>query len=147
VGASPRYLNDEGYKGGFDQASLDGLYEMMSTNYFAWVSGFAPMAMGNPENPDLAASFARTLGAIRPDIAQSVARVIFQSDHRKELNLVSKEVLVLQTKQDIAVPMDVAEFLHKEIKGSKLEVLEADGHFPHISAPLAVAKAISSFIG
>ncbi|MCU0517662.1 MAG: hypothetical protein MUC60_12535 [Oscillatoria sp. Prado101] len=38
--------------------------------------------MRNPETPELAVEFARSLAAIRPDIAQAVARVIFQSDHR-----------------------------------------------------------------
>jgi sigma-B regulation protein RsbQ len=43
------------------------------------------MAMDNPERPELAVEFARTLSSVRPDIAQSVVRVIFQSDHRADL--------------------------------------------------------------
>jgi len=34
VGASPRYLNDVGYVGGFDQSDLDALYGAMSANYY-----------------------------------------------------------------------------------------------------------------
>ncbi|XWK88475.1 MAG: alpha/beta hydrolase [Phormidium sp.] len=51
LGASPRYVNDpaNNYIGGFEQSDLDRLYAAMSTNYYAWVSGFAPIAMGNPE--------------------------------------------------------------------------------------------------
>lgn len=87
IGASPRYLNDPKYHGGFDQPSLDALYTAMASNYQAWVSGFAGLAMDNPERRELAAEFARSLSAIRPDIAQTVARVLFQSDHRPELPL------------------------------------------------------------
>lgn len=148
VGASPRYLNDEavGYVGGFDQPSLDGLYETMATNYFAWVSGFSAMAMENADRPELAQSFAKTLGDIRPDIAQSVARVIFQSDYRNVLNKLDKPVLLLQTKHDIAVPMDVANYLNKNIQGSKLHVVNAEGHFPHISAADEIVKEIKNFL-
>ena len=146
VGASPRYRNDEGYVGGFDQAALDGLYEAMANNYFAWVSGFSAAAMANADRPQLAASFADTLSAIRPDIAQSVARVIFQSDHRKELAWLDKPVLLLQTQHDIAVPLEVAQYLNEHIKGSTLKVIAAEGHFPHISAADEVIREIKNFI-
>jgi sigma-B regulation protein RsbQ len=146
VGASPRYLNDTGYIGGFDQLSLDGLYQSMANNYFAWISGFAPAAMANLGRPHLAESFARTLSAIRPDIAQSVARVIFQSDHRADLTGFDKPVLLLQTKEDIAVPMDVAQYLNQRLKNSVLKIIDAEGHFPHISAADNVISELQNFI-
>lgn len=146
IGASPRYLDDEGYVGGFTQEALDGLYAAMANNYYAWVSGFAPAAMANADNPQLAESFAASLSSIRPDIAQSVARVIFQSDHRDALSKLNVNTLLLQTKQDIAVPMDVALYLNKNIKNSKLETVNAEGHFPHISAPDEVIRAIKSYV-
>lgn len=103
IGASPRYLNDRDYVGGFDQSSLNSLYQAMENNYYAWVSGFSVAVMDNPERPQLAESFGASLGAIRPDIAQSVARVIFQSDHRDSLSKLDNKVLLLQTRQDMAV--------------------------------------------
>jgi sigma-B regulation protein RsbQ len=146
VGASPRYRNDEGYIGGFEQSDLDGLYQAMDTNYFAWVSGFSAMAMANPERPELALSFANSLSAIRPDIAQSVARVIFQSDHRTDIEKLEKDILILQTEEDVAVPLAVAEYLNSHIKNSTMVVVSAKGHFPHISAPDEIIEAIEQFL-
>jgi sigma-B regulation protein RsbQ len=146
VGASPRYLDDGEYHGGFDRPSLDGLFGAMDNNYFAWVSGFAPAAMRNADRPQLAEGFAASLSAIRPDIAQSVARVIFQSDYRHILSQIDKPTLLLQTKTDIAVPGAVAEYLQSHIRNSKLEVVNAEGHFPHISAAGEIIKAIEDFI-
>jgi len=146
VGASPRYLNDTGYVGGFDQPSLDDLFEAMSNNYFAWVSGFSAAAMGNPDKPELARHFAETLKTIRPDIAQSVAKVIFLSDHRQDLSQIDKPILLLQTRQDIAVPMEVATYLNARLKGSTLTVVNAEGHFPHISAADEIIREIKKFI-
>lgn len=147
ISASPRYRNDNGYIGGFEQSDLDALYESMDNNYFAWVSGFASMVMENADRPQLAEEFARTLSSIRPDIALSVARIIFQSDCRSELSKLDKETLIIQTLHDAAVPMEVAEYLNSHIKNSKLVVANATGHFPHISAPNEIITAIQNFIG
>ncbi|WP_088894019.1 alpha/beta fold hydrolase [Leptolyngbya ohadii] len=145
VGASPRYVNDpaSNYIGGFEQADLDALYAAMSSNYYAWVSGFAPIAMGNPDRPELATEFASTLSAIRPDIAQAVARVIFQSDHRTELPKLKVPTTILQSSNDIAVPQVVGEYLAAHIPNAKLINIKAQGHFPHISAPDVVTHTIS----
>lgn len=146
IGASPRYLNDEGYYGGFEQSDLDNLYEAMATNYYAWTTGFAPLAMGNPERPELATEFANTLSAVRPDIAQAVARVIFQSDHRADLSKLQVPTWILQSNNDIAVPIEVGQYLQEHIPNSQLRHLSAQGHFPHMSSPTEVTEAIASVI-
>ena len=144
LSASPRYLNDAatGYIGGFEQSDLDALYAAMSSNYYAWASGFAPIAMGNPDRPELAIEFANTLSAIRPDIAQAVSRVIFQSDHRAELPKLTVPVVVLQSNNDIAVPPQVGEYLAAHIPQAQLISIDAQGHLPHISAPEVVNQTL-----
>lgn len=144
VSASPRYLNDNGYIGGFEQSDLDALYAAMSSNYYAWASGFAPLAMGNPDKPELATEFAKTLAAIRPDIAQAVARVIFQSDHRAELPRLKVPTVILQSSNDIAVPPEVGRYMADKIPNSQLIPIAATGHLPHLSAPDTVTSAIAS---
>lgn len=143
IDASPRYLNDEGYYGGFEQSDLDQLYKAMSTNYYAWAVGFAPMAMATKDKPELAQEFAHTLSAIRPDIAQAVARVIFQSDHRLELPRLTVPTFILQANNDIAVPPEVGQYMASKIPKSTLINIDAQGHLPHISAPDVVNKAIA----
>lgn len=147
VGASPRYLNDDGYVGGFEQSDLDALYAAMSSNYYAWASGFAPLVMGNPDKPELAQEFASTLAAIRPDIAQAVAKVIFESDHRQELPRLQVPTLILQSNNDIAVPLEVGKYMADKISQSQLINIDAQGHLPHLSAPDVVTKAIASCLG
>lgn len=146
LGGSPRYLNGPGYRGGFDQSDLDALYAAMTTNYQAWVSGFAGQAMRNPERGELAAEFGRGLSALRPDIAVAVARVIFQSDHRASLPLLKSPTLILQSQHDIAVPMEVGEYMARHIPHAELVKLDSQGHLPHLSAPEAVNTAILSFL-
>ncbi len=142
IGASPRYLNDVGYYGGFEQSDLDALYEAMATNYYAWASGFAPLVMGNPDKPELATEYANTLSAIRPDIAQAVSKVIFQSDHRAELPRLKVPTIILQSSDDIAVPLQVGEYMNDKIPNSQLIPIPAKGHLPHISAPDVVTNTL-----
>lgn len=58
IGASPRYLNDETYHGGFTKEDVDGLYQAVIASFSAWATGFAALAMGNPKRPELASHFA-----------------------------------------------------------------------------------------
>lgn len=148
IGASPRYLNDaeSGYRGGFSDTDLKEIYRAVALNFPEWADRYAPMAMGNPGRPSLARHFAEGLKAIPHRHALTVLCSIFQSDHRADLPKLAKPTLLLQTQADLAVPMEVAEYLHREIRGSRLAVVEATGHFPHLSAPDAVITAMRDFV-
>lgn len=148
LGSSPRYLNDpeNNYTGGFDMVALNGLYDAMSTNYYAWASGFSALVVNNPDRPQLAAAFAATLQDIRPDIALSVAKAIFEMDHRHDLGKSVVPSLIIQTAEDVAVPEVVGEYMAQHIPLSKLVKVNTKGHFPHMSAPDEVISAIRSFI-
>jgi len=148
VKASPRYLNDAstGYHGGFEQEQIDGLYAAMANDFPAWASGFAPLAMGHPERPELGQEFARTFMAMRPDIALSIARIIFQSDHRADLPRLKVPTLILQSGDDLAVPTQVGHYMAKHIAQATLVPIEARGHLPQLSAPRAVNRAIDAYL-
>jgi pimeloyl-ACP methyl ester carboxylesterase len=141
INASPRYLNADGYTGGFDQAELDQLFTAMSTNYQAWVAGFAPAAVGS-DVPEAVMDFSAGLLAMRPDVTAKIARMIFTSDLRHLLHLVSVPTLLIHAREDIAVPAAVGQFLHKNIPGSRLEWIETAGHLPHLAAPDEVAAVL-----
>ena len=142
IGASPRYLNDGEYVGGFEQEQLDALYAFMNRDYQSWVSGFAPLAVRGLPESDAVREFAGTLFELRPDIALSSARTIFQSDLRRQMGMVSRPVVLLQTTHDMAVPDEVGRYLMAKIPDATLEVLSAEGHFPHLSAPELVSSAL-----
>lgn len=145
IGASPRYLEDQDYPGGMSEAVLEDIHTAMLSDYDSWVSQFAPAVMGNPDRPQLAQYFADALWCIPPSRAVSVLYTIFRSDHRADLARVSVPCLILQTAEDMAVPLGVAEYLQRHIRNSQLRIIDASGHFPHISAPLEVAEAMQVF--
>jgi sigma-B regulation protein RsbQ len=141
--SSPRYLNDAAtnYVGGFEQDDLNDLYTAMATNYQSWAAGFVPMIMG-VDDTHVLARFSETLFKIRPDIARHVLRTIFQSDHRTIVPRVAVPTHFLHSRKDVAVPGAVAQFLHAHLPGSVLEILELEGHMPHLTQPDQVAAAL-----
>ncbi|KAL1333351.1 hypothetical protein HN51_062168 [Arachis hypogaea] len=147
VSASPRYLNDADYFGGFEQEDLDQLFDAMAANYKAWCSGFAPMAVGGDMESVAVQEFSRTLFNMRPDIALSVLQTIFQSDMRQILSLVTVPCHIIQSKRDLAVPVVVAEYLHQHLGGSSIvELLSSEGHLPQLSSPDTVIPVLLKHI-
>ncbi|KAK7294406.1 hypothetical protein RJT34_17295 [Clitoria ternatea] len=147
ISASPRYLNEMEYYGGFEQGDLDELFNAMAANYKAWCSGFAPMAVGGDMESVAVQEFSRTLFNMRPDIALSVLQNIFQSDMRQILSLVTVPCHIVQSMKDLAVPVVVAEYLHQHIAAESIvEVMSTEGHLPQLSSPDVVIPVLLKHI-
>ena len=146
VGPSPRYIDDEGYRGGFSRDDIEELLASLDSNFLGWSSAMAPVIMGNTDRPELGeeltASFCRT----DPEIAARFARVTFMSDNRADLAGVTIPTLVLQCSADVIAPPEVGDYVHRQIRGSHLVQLEATGHCPNLSAPQETIDAIRAFV-
>ena len=101
---------------------------------------------GQRRPPGLAADFANAIRDIPRDRALTVLCSIFQSDHRDDVRRLDKPTLLVYARDDIAAPESVARYLQRAIKDSRLVMIDAQGHLPHISAPTQVLAAIRDFI-
>ncbi|CAN1350348.1 Probable esterase KAI2 [Linum perenne] len=138
-----RYLNDVDYFGGFEQEDLDQLFQAIQTNYKSWCSGFAPMVVGGDMDSVAVQEFSRTLFNMRPDIALSIAQIIFQSDMRTILHMVTVPCHIVQSTKDLAVPVVVSEYMHQHLGGESIvEVMPSDGHLPQLSSPDIVVPVL-----
>lgn len=146
VAPSPRYVHDAGYIGAFAQQDIDGLLEMMDSNFMAWSSMVAPTIMGNPDRPELSGELTTSFCRTNPEIARQFARVTFLSDNRADLPKLQRPTLILQCSQDAIAPEAVGEYLHQHLAGSQLVRLQATGHCPNLSAPEETIAAIRSFL-
>ncbi|CAA2989979.1 probable strigolactone esterase DAD2 [Olea europaea subsp. europaea] len=142
IGASPRFLNDIDYHGGFEYGEIEEVLSAMEANYEAWVNGFAPLAVG-ADVPVAVQEFSRTLFNMRPDISLFVSRTAFNSDLRGVLGLVKVPCSIIQTIEDVSVPMSVAMYLKNHLGGrSTVHMLNVEGHLPHLSAPNLLAQEL-----
>ncbi|MEU6284294.1 alpha/beta hydrolase [Streptomyces sp. NPDC047028] len=146
VAPSPRYLDDDGYRGGFSAEDIDELLASLEANYLGWSAAMAPLIMGNAERPELGEELKNSFCATDPEMAHVFARTTFLSDSRKDLKKVVVPTLVLECTQDVIAPREVGAFVHRAIPDSKLVTLDATGHCPHLSAPEATNEAILKFL-
>jgi sigma-B regulation protein RsbQ len=146
VGPSPRYINDDGYVGGFERADIAGLFELMDRNYIGWAHFLAPVVMKNTDHPELVAELEQSFCSTEPNIARRFAETTFYADNREDLRNVTKPTLILQCTDDAIAPLQVGEYVHRALPASTLRVLQATGHCPHISHPEETIAAMRQWL-
>jgi sigma-B regulation protein RsbQ len=146
VTPSPRYLDEDGYVGGFAAADVEGLLDYLADNFVGWADTMAPVVMGNPERPELGAELAESFCRADPKIAEQFARVTFLSDNRADLPAVRARCLVLQCSDDALAPESVGRYVHEHLPDSEFVLLAATGHCPQLSAPAETVAAIKAFL-
>jgi sigma-B regulation protein RsbQ len=146
VGPSPRYLDDDCYVGGFTREDIDGLLESLESNYLGWSAAMAPVIMGNPHRPELGEELTNSFCRTDPAVARQFARVTFLSDNRDDLARVPVRSLVLQCKEDLIAPVEVGEYVRRELPDAELALLDATGHCPNLSAPEQMIAATEAFL-
>jgi sigma-B regulation protein RsbQ len=146
IGPSPRYIDDDGYVGGFTEPDIEELLDSLDSNYLGWSSAMAPVIMGNPDRPELGQELTESFCRTDPDIARAFARVTFMSDNRADLPRVPTPSLVLQCSNDVIAPTSVGEYVRDHLPDASLVLLEATGHCPNLSAPDETTAAIRAFV-
>lgn len=146
VGPSPSYIDDKDYVGGFKREDVEGLLQMLESNYLGWASQMAPAIMGTANSADLGDELTESFCRTDPDIAAHFARTTFLSDHREDTKVVRQHCLLLQCSDDIIAPLEVGSWLEKNMQKGHLVVMQATGHCPHMSAPAETIAAIKCFM-
>ena len=146
VSPSPSYINDGDYVGGFTKPQIEELLESLDQNHLGWSMTMAPVIMGNPDRQELSDELANSFCRTDPEIAKHFARTTFLSDRRELLSSVNVPSLILQCSEDVIAPKVVGEYVHTQIKGSKLVIMKATGHCPNLSAPEETIDVIKKFL-
>jgi sigma-B regulation protein RsbQ len=146
IGPSARYIDEEGYVGGFSAKQIEELLQFLEANHMGWSTQMAPMIMGNPDRPELGQELTNSFCRTDPEIAKAFARVTFMSDNRKDLARVTVPSLVLQCSEDIIASQEVGNFVNRSVPNSRMIVLQATGHCPNLSAPDEVISAMRTFV-
>jgi sigma-B regulation protein RsbQ len=148
VGPSPRYINEApGYVGGFERHDIEELLETMDKNYIGWANFLAPVIMNRPDRPELNQELTESFCSTDPTIARRFAEVTFFSDNRKDLPKLTVPSLIIQCSEDLIAPVQVGEYLHRNLAHSTLRITRATGHCPHMSAPDETISLIKDYLG
>ena len=117
IGPSARYIDEDGYVGGFSARQIEELLQFLESNHMGWSAQMAPMIMGNPHRPELGEELTNSFCRTDPEIAKAFARVTFTSDNRNDLARVRIPTLILQCSEDIIASREVGEFVHRRHPG------------------------------
>ncbi|GJS49734.1 strigolactone esterase D14, partial [Tanacetum coccineum] len=129
------YINSECYEGGFDVKDIEQLFSSIESNYDGWASFFPSVVIDKNDSESLQV-FENSLKRMKPEIGLSTAKTVFLSDYRDILEKVVIPCTIVQTTNDIVVPLSVVEYMNKTIKGeSTIEMIDTIGHFPQLTAP------------
>lgn len=146
VGPSPRYIDDDGYVGGFSHQQMDELLEFLDANHLGWSAAMAPAIMGNADRAELGEELTNSFCRTDPAIARHFARTTFLSDTRDALVGVDLPALILQCSNDVIAPQTVGEYVHRNMVNSRLVIMQATGHCPNLSAPEETIADIEEFL-
>lgn len=143
--SSARYLDDlPDYRGGYTREQLDGLMQLMEQNYLDWAGTVSRVALGDAITETHQLNLQQRFLEIPPDILRPLARSIFLGDTRHHLPNVTVPSLIVQTARDAMVPLEAAQYLQQHLFESELVVLDTGGHYPQLTAPNILAKALQA---
>ncbi|MET4074653.1 alpha/beta hydrolase [Hymenobacter sp. UYCo722] len=146
ISPSPRFINEQGYAGGFEQQDINELLAAIDADYHGWSRGISPVMMGADESPELVMELTNSFVRTNPEIARHFARVTFLSDTRAELGFLVTPTLVVQSAHDVIAPLAVGHYINEQLADSRIEVIATSGHCPHLSAPQQTLAAIDAFL-
>jgi len=146
IGPSPCYINDDGYKGGFERKDIEELLDTMDRNYIGWANFLAPAIMKNDDRPELTEELKESFCSTDPTIARQFAEATFFSDNRNDLPKVNILSLVMQCSDDMIAPFEVGDYVHAHLPHSTLQVMAATGHCPHMSHPEETIAIIKDYL-
>ncbi len=146
IAPSPCYYNEGDYEGGFSYQDICEMLKGMESNYESWARAMAPVIMGTPDKPELGEELTRIFCGNKPEIAKHFAQVTFLSDHRHDVQDFDLPTLILQCTEDKIAPESVGRFLQQSMRKAELHMLKAQGHCPHVSAPMETAAAIRKYL-
>ncbi|VFQ98477.1 unnamed protein product [Cuscuta campestris] len=134
VASSPRFINGEDYEGGFEKSDVEHMFKNIEADFEEWSSKFASLAV-DPMDPHSVQKFTKCLQRMGVEIGYPLAKTVFLSDHRSVLEKVTTPCTLVTCARDFVVPVSVPLFMMNKIKGdSTLEILNAEGHFPQLTA-------------
>lgn len=147
IAPSPRYINDDAYTGGFSELQVEDMLASLGSDYYQWMARMAPLFLGNSVRPELSDELLESFRRADASIARDFARAKFRSDIREALPLVKTRTLIMQGDVDWMAPTSVGHYMHRNMTDSEFVMMNAQGHFPQLSAPTHAVAAISEFLG
>lgn len=97
-------------------------------------------------HPEIVAKLGAMIARTSVDGLVGCAHAIKKMDHSDILPEIRVPTLIVVGEHDVGTPVSAAEFLHREIKGSKLAVIPSAGHLPNIEQTETFDRTVLGFL-
>ncbi|HUL23992.1 MAG TPA: alpha/beta hydrolase [Thermodesulfobacteriota bacterium] len=121
---------------------LDGVY----TNFKETIPKIVQYAYSRKAPPNLIEDGVTQMLTCRPEVLHGDFLACDRFDVMKEVEKIDLPALILCGEEDALTPVLYSEFLHRRIKGSRLEVLPNAGHMVMMESAQAFNEKVSRFI-
>ncbi len=107
---------------------------------------FEPWAFAENTSPHILAEGEKEWSLTSPRVRYIDLKACDQFDIMAEVEKIQLPALVVVGTKDQLTPVKYAEYLHKKIKGAKLEIIPEVGHMLMLEAPEELSLAIKNFL-
>ena len=107
---------------------------------------FEPWGFAENASPEILAEGKREWAKTGSEVRYQDLLACDRFDIMAELEKIRLPALILCGREDRLTPVKYADYLHKKIAGSKMEIIEGAGHMVMLEAPGALSRAILKFL-
>jgi 3-oxoadipate enol-lactonase len=97
-------------------------------------------------HPEIVAKLAAMIGKTSVDGAIGCAQALKKANQWALLSGIKVPTLIIVGENDVGTPVSAAEYLHREIKGSKLAIIKEAGHLPNVEQSEAFNRTVLDFL-
>lgn len=148
VGAGPKLMNGAEWELGFlDLDGLRGWVDLIRDDFAAAAGGLIPQFFADPLDADDHDATLAEILRCHPRAMALASWDFINQDYRDVLPRITVPTLVIAGDRDVAVPVGNASYLHEQIVGSRLEIVEGAAHCPFLEQPKRFNDLLAKFAG
>jgi len=150
IGATPRFVNGEGWQFGVGAEVFDLFASQVAADYHDTMTRFLGLqAFGGESSRALMRDlrerfFARPVPA--GEVLQDALRILLDTDLRSELLALQQPTLLIHGKRDTLAPAEASRWMAAHLPHARLRLIEGASHAPFLSHPTTFLSEALQFL-
>lgn len=149
VGATPCFVQRPDWPHGIEATVLEAFGCELERDFAATLLRFLSLqTRGGDEARAVLKTLRATLfarGEPSTEVLAAGLRLLLESDLRGEIGHLAPPLHILHGERDMLAPADAARWLHQQVPGAQLTLIDGCAHAPFLSHPDAFLRAVTEF--
>ena len=150
VGATPRFVNGDGWQNGVAAEVFRQFADQVEGDYQATMDRFLGLQAFGGESSRGTIRSLRERFLLRPapqrEVLHAALQILLETDLRGELPALNMPVLLLHGERDTLAPAAAAQWMAQQLPQARLQVIAGCSHAPFLSHPTAFVQAVTDFM-